>query len=980
MYLKEIKAYGFKSFADKTSIEFGKNINGIVGPNGSGKSNIVDAVRWVLGEQSIKSLRGDTSLDVIFSGSESRKPLNSASVTLVFDNEDRTLPIDFSEVSIKRMAFRTGENEYYINNEKVRLKDITELLTDSGTAKESFNIISQGKIDEILSNKPEDRRIIFEEAAGVLKYKRRKEEALRKLDKTNQNLNRVNDIINELSTNLAPLEEASIKAKKYTEIKDKLSNIEVSSIAYEINNLNTEYQNGKKRIEELENEIASISSNSSSYDVDILKYKEKLRDIRDNINSNQLKIIEFTKKEEQISSDIKLLQERNKYKSDESRISNNIIKLKEELVNINSYINDEKNNLDILNKKIDVINESINNITNSYNDSVNKKNNLNNILLKNNREIDSIKYRMEYLENTLSSGNLLPKSIKMILDNPKFTGVHNIISSLIDTESRYSTAISTALGGASSYLVVDTPSTAKELINYLKDNNLGRATFYPISVINGKYIDNDILSNLEYVTGYIAVASNLVTYDDKYKNIIENVLGNIIIVDNIDTANKVSTSINKRYKIVTLDGQVVNVGGSLTGGSQLRSNNSLSVKYELEELRRKSSFFEEKNKDILKDISNIDKDIMQYTNKIHNLSNEKVEYESTISSIKNDYDIRMKDKDSKEKELNHLSNISNDTSAEDNLIKSLMEIRENISNINKEISILKVDEEKINNLINEIEETSRNNNSYISKKEKELNNLNIMINRTDVKLDNLLNTLTNDYNMTYEFAINNYKLDMDLDTAKKEVVKLKDNLNLLGNVNLDAPEEYEKQKERYDFLTSQKNDLINAENTLYDIIKEMDAVMKEKFLETFEKVKTEFKTVYRELFKGGRAELSLTDPDNLLETGIEIKAEPPGKKLQSISLLSGGEKTFTAISLLFAILNIRPVPFCLFDEVEAALDDANVEAFGRYLDKYRDKTQFIIITHKKKTMEYADILYGITMEESGVSKMVSVKLEDIKKD
>ena len=949
MYLKEIKAYGFKSFADKINIEFGKNINGIVGPNGSGKSNIVDAVRWVLGEQSMKSLRGDSSLDVIFSGSDSRKPLNSASVTLVFDNEDRILPIDFSEVSIKRMAFRTGENEYYINNEKVRLKDITELLTDSGTAKESFNIISQGKIDEILSNKPEDRRIIFEEAAGVLKYKRRKEEALRKLDKTNQNLNRVNDIINELDSNLAPLLEASNKAKKYTEIKDRLSNIEVSSIAYEINNLNTEYQNGKKRVEELENEIASISSNSSSYDVDVLKYKDKLREIREAINTKQSKIIELTKREEQIASDIKLLEERNKYKSDESRISNNIIKLKEELVNINSYIND-------------------------------KKNNLNNILLKNNREIDSIKYRIEYLENTLTSGTLLPKSIKSILDNPKFNGVHNVISELINVESRYGTAISTALGGASSYLVVDTPSTAKELIGYLKDNNLGRATFYPLSVINGKYIDNEVLSSLEYIPGYIGNGSSLVTFDNKYKNIIDNVLGNIIIVDNIDTANKVSTNINKRYKIVTLDGQVVNVGGSLTGGSQIKSNNTISIKYEIEELRRKSSFFEEKNKNILKDIANIDKDIMEYTSRIHSLSNEKVEYESTIASIKNDYDIRLRDKESKEKELKDLSNISNNTSEEDNLIKSLSEVRESISNINKEISILKVDEDKTNSLINEIEETSRMNNSHISKKEKELNSLNIMINRTDVKLDNLLNTLTNDYNMTYEFAINNYKLDMELETAKREVVKLKDNLSLLGNVNLDAPEEYERQKERYDFLNGQKNDLVNAENTLYDIIKEMDTIMKEKFLDTFNRVKEEFKVVYRELFKGGKAELSLTDPDNLLETGIEIKAEPPGKKLQSISLLSGGEKTFTAISLLFAILNIRPVPFCLFDEVEAALDDANVEAFGGYLDKYRNKTQFIIITHKKKTMEYADILYGITMEESGVSKIVSVKLEDVKKD
>ena len=332
MYLKEIKAYGFKSFADKTSIEFGKNINGIVGPNGSGKSNIVDAVRWVLGEQSMKSLRGDNSLDVIFSGSDSRRALNSASVTLVFDNTDRSLPIDFNEVSIKRMAFRTGENEYYINNERVRLKDITELLTDSGTAKESFNIISQGKIDEILSNKPEDRRVIFEEAAGVLKYKRRKEEAIRKLDKTNQNLNRVNDIINELNSNIIPLEEASNKAKKYIEYKDRLSNIEVAVIAKEIKDLNFEYQEGKKRIEELENEITKVSTDSSTYDIDILKYKDKLKEVRDNINKSQVLLIDLSKKEEKITSDIRLLQERNKYRGEESLISNNIIRLFEVLL------------------------------------------------------------------------------------------------------------------------------------------------------------------------------------------------------------------------------------------------------------------------------------------------------------------------------------------------------------------------------------------------------------------------------------------------------------------------------------------------------------------------------------------------------------------------------------------------------------------------------------------------------------------------
>ena len=978
MYLKEIRAYGFKSFADKVSIVFGRNINGVVGPNGSGKSNIVDAVRWVLGEQSMKSLRGETSTDVIFSGSESRKALNSASVTLVFDNEDRVLPIEFSEVSIKRVAYRSGENEYYINNERVRLKDITELLSDSGTAKESFNIISQGKIDEILSNKPEDRRTIFEEAAGVLKYKRRKEEALRKLDRTNQNLNRVSDIINELNNNIIPLEEASNKAKKYIDIKNKLSNVEVALLAKMITDLNFIYQEDKKKIKTLEDEITELSSNNSSYDVDILKYKDKLKRARDEINTKQEILLELSKKEQEITSDIKLYEERNKYKDEVGKITNNIISLKEDIINIETTINNLNNEKEVYNKKLEVLSSNIKSITDKVSELNTKKNSLNNQIIKNNREIDSFKYREEYLDNMVSNNTTIPKQIKSILDNPKFTGVHNVIASLIDTDSKYNIAINTSLGGAASYLVVDTSNIAKELIYYLKNNNLGRATFYPIDKITGKYITNDVLGILNNTEGYIGVASELITYDNKYSNIISNVLGNVIICDNIDNANIISDKINKRYKIVTLDGQVINVGGSLTGGSSVKSQNVLSLKYELEELSKKRKLLEDKNKVILSDINSIDKEIILKNNELYNMQGDKSNIETKINSLENTIDNNLKNKETKENELKDLNSITNNESLEDESLSKLSKVREDISNINKEISILKVEEDNINNNINELEETSRSSNSYISKKEKELNNLNIKINRADVTLDNLLNNLTSNYNMTYDFAKDNYSLDMEVNVARDEVVRLKNEIELIGNVNLDAPLEYEKAKERYDFLNKQKEDLINAENTLYDIINEMDNIMKEKLHETFEKVRVEFKRVYRELFRGGRAELTLTDPSNILETGIEIKAEPPGKKLQSISLLSGGEKTFTAISLLFAILNIRPVPFCLFDEVEAALDDANVEAFGKYLEKYKD-TQFIIIAHKKKTMEYANILYGITMQESGVSKIVSVKLENNEK-
>ncbi len=979
MYLKEIKTYGFKSFADKTIIELGKNINGIVGPNGSGKSNIVDAVRWVLGEQSMKSLRGDTSSDVIFSGSESRKPLNSASVTLVFDNEDRSLQIDFNEVAIKRIAFRTGESEYYINNERVRLKDLSDLLMESGTAKESFNIISQGKIDEILSTKAEDRRIIFEEAAGVLKYKKRKEEAFRKLEKTNQNINRVSDIISEISSTIGPMEEASHKAKKYMAIKDKLSNLEVATIAKNISLLNFEYQEDKKKIEALENEISSSNASMSSYDIDILKYKKDLEKIREEMNEKQSRLIELSRKEEVISSDIKLLQERNKYRDDKSRIANNIILLKEELLNINSYLLDEKNSLDVIDRKIEFLEKEMFKLKEDYNSNLNKKNSYNNILDKNSRDIESLKYRIEYLENSLSNNTALPKPIKMILENPKFTGVHNVISALIDTKSEYKVAVSTSLASSSFYLVVDTPDTAKELITYLKNNNLGRATFYPLSVITGRNIDEQVINIIARIEGYVGIASSLVTYNSKYENIISNVLGNIIIARDIDSANKISSKVNKKYKVVTLDGQVVNPGGSLTGGSLQKNNNYLSIKYEIEEAQKKLDSIKEKNKDISKEIVSMDKILVTISQDIFAAQSKDAEYQNQKNNIMTNINSKENEQENKEKELGDLTSVTTGGGEEDNLIKSLSEVRERISNLNKEISIKRAEEESISTTVAELEETSKNSTLYVNKKERELNSLNIAINRTEVKLDNLLATLTSDYNMTYDFAIQNYKLDMDIDEAKSEVNKLKDELTLIGNVNLDAPAEYEKLKERFDFLSKQKDDLLSAESTLYDIIKEMDSVMKEKLMDTFEQVRKEFKVVYRELFKGGKAELSLTNPDNILETGIEIKAEPPGKKLQSISLLSGGEKTFTAISLLFAILNVRPVPFCLFDEVEAALDDANVEAFGQYLNKYRDKTQFILITHKKKTMEYADILYGITMEESGVSKMVSVKLEDIKK-
>lgn len=980
MYLKEIKIFGFKSFADKINIELGKNLNGVVGPNGSGKSNIVDAVRWVLGEQSIKSLRGDSSLDVIFSGSKTRRPLNSASVCLVFNNEDRVIPLDFNEVSIKRVLYRTGENEYFINNERCRLKDITELLTDTGGSKESFNIISQGKIDEIISTKASDRRVIFEEAANVLKYKRRKEEALRKLERTNDNLNRINDIILELKTTLDPLEIEKNKALSYISAKDELKEIEISLIASDIEKSNYEYNDLKDKITKLEDEIFELSKNNTNYDIIIINEKDDLKKIEEEINDKRNILLTKVRELESIKKDIDLLLERNKYLNKSNDIDDKIFKLKDSLNKLkNDYASINNDNLINIKKK-DNINDDLNKNINNLNIIKDKEFKLTNNLNKYNIEENRLKYKIEQLENNISNNGSLPSSIKQILSNPLFTGIHNVIGKLIDVDEEYVDCINTSLMGASNYLVVDNKNIATRLVNYLKENKLGRATFFPLDVITARNIDNEIIDRIKYEEGYIDIASNLVKYDIKYDNIIKNQLGNIIVCKDIECANRISNIINKKYKIVTLDGQIVNVGGSISGGSKVNINNSIKEKYELEENKR--NYIK-----VIEDIKNITKELKE-------ISINKKGLEDNIFSLKvklNEIDdlINLKNKNInninneiiiKEKELNDLESISlNKTDSEEKrLLDISLNIQNEINNIEKDINFLNIDKSNKEKSIIELEELSKGSNTNINRLEKEKSSYEIKVNRLEVTIDNLLLDLNEEYNITYDYAKENYMLDIDEELARKKVVSLKNKLKELGVVNLGSPQEFERINERYTYLNNQKTDLEEAEVTLVNIIHEMDDIMKDKFITTFEKIQVEFKKVFKDLFKGGHADLILTDPNNLLETGVEIIAEPPGKKLQNISLLSGGEKTFTAISLLFAILNVRPVPFCLLDEVEAALDDANVESFGEYLKNYND-TQFVLITHKKKTMEFINILYGITMQESGVSKLVSVKLEELNK-
>lgn len=979
MYLKGIVASGFKSFADKIELKLDGRTTCIVGPNGSGKSNIVDAVRWVLGEQSVKSLRGDGSMsDVIFSGSKSRNPLNVASVELIFDNNDHFLNVPYTEISIKRKVYRSGENEYYLNNEKCRLKDINNLLMDTGMGKESFNIISQGEVDKILSNSATDRRVIFEEASGILKYKKRKEEALRKLDKTHNNLDRLNDIIQELDLQIGPLKEQSKKASEYLENKKGLDKYEVSLLAYDIENLNSEQSNFKTRKEKLDSEILTLQTHATKNDTKYLEDNNRLEKLETEKSNLQRELLKVTEEKEKIDGERNLLKERSKTTKEEDEIKENIRNLIEEREKLSNEINtvDEKLK-DIINESSQKEQESIE-VEKSLQDAKSEKNLLTNDYSRHNQELISTKHKIDNLKVEIESGSDMPNSVRKVLKNNELTGIYNTIGNVLFVDEKYVKALNTAISTSKNFIITKDEASAKLAITYLKDSHAGRATFFPISVIKERYVDYDTINILKNSNDFVGIMSDLVKYNKEYENIIKNQLGIIVVATTIDAATRLSHMIKARYKIVTLEGDVINVGGSLTGGSNYIGKSSIILKQEITHLEKTFNLLKQEEAEIQTSLQDNSKEITAIEEKLFSISKDKVALKEKYDNKKSEL-IEIKNKlisITKEYESLELINNNGVSEKEQELIRLFHEktalkeqIENHITSISKEISNLKEKQEAY-----QAEEKLKN--SQLHSKEKESRDLEIKINRNDVKLDNMLSILNSEYEMTYERAKAEYSLDIEPEEARLKVNTYKANIKRIGMVNLDSIEEYERVNTRYEFLNNQKSDLLNAEDSLLEIMNEMDEVMKEEFKITFENIRVEFQKVFKELFMGGNADLKLTNPDDLLSTGVDIVASPPGKKLTTISLLSGGEKTLTAISLLFAILNVRTVPFCLFDEVEAALDEANVAAFGKYLNHYRDKTQFLIITHKKKTMEYAHTLYGITMQESGVSKLVSVKLED----
>ena len=979
MYLKEIVTSGFKSFADKLDIKLDGKITCIVGPNGSGKSNVVDAVRWVLGEQSVKSLRGDGSMaDVIFSGSKSRNPLNVASVELIFDNSDHYLNIPYTEISIKRRVYRSGENEYYLNNEKCRLKDINNLLIDSGMGKESFNIISQGEVERILSNSATDRRVIFEEAAGILKYKKRKEEALRKLDRTHNNVDRVNDIIGELEMQVGPLKDQAEKAKEYLENKKGLDTYEVALLAYDIENFNQKLEQEKVRKEKIDKEILTISAESSKHDASYIELSNKLEKLEFEKSSLNRDLLRITEEVEKLNGEKNLLKERSKTTKEENELKEEIRLVLEKKSKLESLILTTQEELRVIILDSSKKEEEQVELDRKIQTAKAKKNMLNNDYSKHDQDIISVKHKIDNLKLEIEQGGDMPASVKNILKSTTLTGIHNTIGNILTIEDKYTKALNVAIASNKNFIIVSDEESAKKAINYLKDNKLGRATFFPLTVIKERYVDFDSLNILKSSNDFIGVLSDLVTYNKKYKNIIENQLGQTILATDIDAATRLSHLIKNKYRIVTLDGDVVNVGGSMTGGSIYQAKSIITTKQELRHTEEKETLLKQELVEIQNELTELNKEISELEEIAFNISKDKVTLKEKYDNKNLELRSIEQDLETTTKEWESLDSISNNSidQKEQELIKLFHEKNGEKEQIQIKLSSLSKEIDDLKNYLEEEQAKDKLQNSTLRNLEKESRDLEISMNRIDVKLDNMLNILNEEYELTFERAKEEYKLDVEPEEARIKVNNYRANIKRIGMVNLAAIEEYERVNTRYVFLTNQREDLLKAEDTLLEIMNEMDEVMKEEFAKTFELIRKEFTGVFKELFSGGSADLKLTDPDNLLTTGIEIVASPPGKKLTTISLLSGGEKTLTAISLLFAILNVRTVPFCLFDEVEAALDEANVGRFGKYLDHYKDKTQFLIITHKKKTMEYANTLYGITMQESGVSKLVSVKLTD----
>lgn len=1180
MYLKRLELQGFKSFADKTILELMPGITTAIGPNGSGKSNISDAIRWVLGEQSMKSLRGAKSLDVIFAGTQNRKSLGFAEASLVFDNSDGILPIEYTEVTVTRKIYRSGETGYYINKVPCRLKDVLELFMDTGIGKDGYSIIGQGKIDEILSNKSEDRRHIFEEAAGIVKYRARKEEAEKKLEHTKLNLLRINDILSEIEGNLEPLQIQADKAKKYLNLREELKSIEIGLFVYniekykkdleqlvesidviqtqckveeeeqekvkllkeelkssidtiteEIENMSNIGFESQKQIEMLNSDInvaktriANNNENNDRYSKEIEEQNTRIKELNEELEQKETKKDNLKQNKEKFEKELnekqaeldKLTQKLSSkeleiegYKQTVEKNTDKKYELQSDIntQNIN-YQNYEKRQVQVKQEmqltisELDSTRLNKEDIVKQFNEIENKKNKVQKSLddiskqrIEANQKIKAFESniniissdmrvkesKLRFLIETEKEKEGYIKSVKSLLkdcENIKELGkgMHGVLANIIEVPDDLQTAIEMCLGASLQNIVTDTEEDAKKLVEHLRKNNLGRASFLPISSVRGKKLDK--IKGKE--KGVIGVASDLVKFNKKYEQIILNLLGRTVIVDNMDTAIKVAKQNSYMFRIVTVDGDLVNPSGAITGGSVAKKTVNIlgrgkeieklekeikDLKEKIDKLQNEKDEYEESIEGILELSSNLEKDLQEIDiiyatekQKVISIDENIEKLEKRLARLREEQQTLEKQKEdailnrdniqkeideisSKNEELSKLitefaelnkddqkyiddlnfdiTNLKISVSSFDESEASIQEIQERINqelenanqsieNKKNQIEHIKLDNQELEKSIEEtykkieeVKENVQNSSSKIDKLKKEraqkseefakqedeisnkfkvIEDLKGQLVKLEVrktKIEDDINEIYNKMWEEYEITPNNaenYQKPENVQLTQRRVNVLRTEIKELGSVNVDSIEEYKNLKDRYDFMSEQRLDLENTMSKLRNVISDMTQIMKEQFREKFKIINKNFGEVFAELFGGGKAELKLEDDENILECGIEITVQPPGKKLQNMMLLSGGEKAFTAISLLFAILRINPAPFCVLDEIEAALDDVNVFRYAEYLKKFSKVTQFLVITHRKGTMEVADTVYGVTMEESGISKLLSMKL------
>jgi len=1185
MQLKKIEMQGFKSFAGKTEIDFLDGITTIVGPNGSGKSNIADAVRWVLGEQSAKILRGSKMEDIIFSGTESRKKVGFAEVSLYLDNSDCSLPVEYTEVVITRRVFRTGESNYLINSTECRLKDVQEIFLDTGIGKDGYSIIGQGKIDEILSNKSEERRAIFEEASGIMKYKTRKEEASKKLLSADNNLSRVNDILNEIENTILPLEEKSTKAKKYLNLRDQLKELDVNIFLTSLKENATSLAELDSKIETLQNDMNLEEKDAIELEKAKLNIKDRLEEINFKIEEAQAKYFEIENNSQKLNSRIDLdnlsiqngsenisrleieiaeelskisilndeikikIEKKESLNLNKVRFENELkekenslfdilktldekgehieeIKLKsqeleEEINNYNLEISSSSATIDSNKKQISNVEKSSgnhifekdrlvmdqNDITSILNKNVLKlkKNdedmNSNNIHLENqnkllneitvkknklNEELMSVKSKFSYLTNLKNDNEGYFKSVKCVLDYVKENNVKNVyctVATAISTDEKFEKAIEVALGNYLQNIIVESPEDAKGLIEYLKTNSYGRATFLPLTSM--RKVENEDVSKYKQYNGFIGSAASLLKFDKKYENVINHALNRCVIVTDLDSANYIYSKAKGQIRIVTLDGELISSSGSITGGQTSNrtsgligrddkiksleklinekeldkekldnesleiipklkmveetlnnlkfSRDSLSIEVatyteKLENIKKEILKSEEnnlkseeiklsllrENETLVKYINQINEDISNVNNEIIALNSEIEEYtrfnkakEQTINFLNEDivnlkislssFDESSLSIDEMKTKLemditNFEEGIFRRNKQKEEYLLDIIKFQNDIANTSKEVEgqaifkqdyldiseKLKMDRKDCLTKQDVLELKMLQSVSKIGKIKEEKSKVENRKIKFDIEIDNLKNKMWDDYEFTISSAKEYFKsLPIIEDTSNlyKNAEKIRNDIKNLGDVDVSSIDEYNNTKARFDFITVQKKDLDETKQKLENLISNMTTLMKSQFSKQFKIINENFAKTFSELFGGGKASLSLTDENNILESGIEIEVQPPGKKLQSMMLLSGGERALTATALLFAILKIKAPPFCILDEIEAALDDINVQRFAEYIKKYSKDTQFIVITHRKGTMEVAKTVYGITMEEYGISKVISMKMK-----